>query len=96
MHSGQPPAGGVEQEGGIGELARHQLAQRKQGLFEPLQEQGQPEQDVQEAQQHPAQVRNRPAQDEDLEPEQRQRDRRHVTQGLQQDVEQAAHPTSIP
>ena len=98
MHR-RPFAGkGAVDEGGVGQLLRHQLAERKQCLVEALQEQGEPEQHVGEAGQHLSQLGDRLADDQELEAEDDAGNRQHIEYRLRdRRCKMAdAHCSSIP
>ena len=66
------------------QLGSHASAQGKQGAFQSGAKEGQPGNDVAQADQFPAGTTQRAAQDHDLENKQEKNDREHVREGLQQ------------
>ena len=64
------------EEGRVGQLGRHRLAEGEERLLQPDEEEHEPDDDIDEADHDPAEIRRALAQDDDLE-EQHDGEQRH-------------------
>jgi hypothetical protein len=74
----------VQQEGRVGELFRHEAADRKQCAFQTFDEQSQADEHVDKAHDDPPCVGNRSSDDQKLEPEYHKGNGQHVPQRREQ------------